>query len=111
MKSETSPCTGSVVREGRKTRLVDGSFNKKESALWGLSGAATGEQITHLSARNLKTYIEALTGFSHVFSSDDLSNTLLSQGYVLGTTPRVGVVGGIYSPKIGKGWGTLMSNC
>ena len=37
---------------------------------------------SHLPYRALKVYIEDLTGFSHVYCSDDPNNTLLPQGYV-----------------------------
>lgn len=36
----------------------------------------------HLPYRVLKVYIEDLTGFSHVYCSDDPNNTLLPQGCV-----------------------------
>lgn len=56
----------------------------------------------HLPARILKDCIEALPGFGCTFSADAL-NTLLSQGYVLGTAPTVGMVGRVYIPRTGGG--------
>ena len=57
----------------------------------------------YLPARILKFYIEALTGFSHVFSPDGLNNTLLSQGHVLERAPMVGTVGRTYIPRTREG--------
>ena len=51
-----------------------------------------------LTAKILRVYIEALTGFSHVFSPDGLDSTLLSQGCILETAPTVGTVGRMYIP-------------
>ena len=51
--------------------------------------------------QNLKSYIEALTGSSHVFSPDGL-NILLSQVYVLEIVPSVGKVGVTHIPKTGE---------
>lgn len=51
----------------------------------------------------LKFYIEALAGFSHVFSPDGFNNILLSQGYVPEMAPAVGTLGRVYIPKTGKG--------
>ena len=53
--------------------------------------------------QNLQVYIETLIGFSHVHSLDGLSNTLLSQGCILETAPRVGIVG-IFQGQWGVGW-------
>ena len=53
-------------------------------------------------ARILKVYIEALTGFSHIFNPDSLNNTLLSQGCILGVSPTVGMVGGMCIPRAGE---------
>ena len=54
------------------------------------------------SARSLKVYMEALTGFKHVFSPDGLNNTLLSQGCVLEEAAGVGIVGRMYIPRTGE---------
>ena len=51
-------------------------------------------------ARIFKVYIEALSGFSHVFSPGGLSNILLSQGFVLQAMGMVGRRGGGEEPTI-----------
>ena len=58
----------------------------------------------YLPARILEVYIEALTGFSHVYCPDGLSNTILSQGYLLVIAPTVGTMGREYIPRTGV-WG------
>lgn len=42
------------------------------------------------------THNQALTGLSHVHSSDDLSNTAFSQGCFLEEAPSTGTVGETY---------------
>lgn len=46
----------------------------------------------------LQVCLQALTGIS----PDGLNNILLSQGYVLGTTPTVGTVGKAHIPGTGE---------
>lgn len=60
-----------------------------------------GRSLT-LPTRFLKVYTEALTGFSHIFSAGGLSNTLLSQGYVLEKVPTVGMMGRAHIPRVGE---------
>lgn len=55
-----------------------------------------------LGIRILKVYIEALTGFSHIFSPNGL-NTLLSQDYILELVAGMGTVGGTHIPRTGEG--------
>lgn len=50
----------------------------------------------------LKVYIKALTGFSHLYNSDGVNNTLLYQGYALETAASITIVGGTYIPKTRK---------
>ena len=64
----------------------------------------------HLPTRILKVYIEALTGFSHLFSPDGLINTSLSQGCITETDPKVEMVSKTYIPRTGK-WVRGHSNC
>ena len=47
-----------------------------------LSGHKVSRSL-HPSARILNVYVEALTGFSHLYRPDDLNNTLVSQGCML----------------------------
>ena len=56
-----------------------------------------------LTCQILKVYIEALTGFSHVYCPDGLNITLLSQGCVFGTVLTVGMMGRMYILGIGEG--------
>ena len=56
-----------------------------------------------LLTRILKVYIKALTGFSHIYRSDCLNNTLLSQGCILEMAPFVRTVGGTYIPRMEMG--------
>ena len=53
--------------------------HRLEAFLW----RPQNEQSPHPTARILKVYTEALTGFSHVFSPDGLNTTLLSQSCIL----------------------------
>lgn len=56
----------------------------------------------YLSARILKVYIEALVGFSQVFSPGGL-NTLPSQSCIPETVSTVGMMGRRYIPRSGEG--------
>ena len=53
----------------------------------------------HPPTRILK--IMSLSGFRHIFSPDELKNTLLSQGYVLQTATSMGIVGGTHVSRTG----------
>ena len=76
-------------KEADHSRLVALRFNEQGN-LYGLSGAAARcglwlvwgsckmSRFPHLTVRILKVDVEALTGFSHVYSLDGLSHTLLS---------------------------------
>ena len=60
------------------------------------SSWAAQEEISTPACQNLNSFYRALNGFSHEFSPDGLTNTLLPQGYDLETAP---------------GWGGGASNC
>lgn len=59
----------------------------------------------HLPPRTFKVHREASTGISLILGSS--INTLFSQGYILGTAPAAGMVGGTYVPRTGEGVGNL----
>lgn len=52
----------------------------------------------HLPPRILKVCVEALIGFSCIYSPDRLNNPLRSQGCILEAAPSVGTVGEMYIP-------------
>lgn len=64
--------------------LVGGRFNKQRNlhTRLGLGGRKTSTAL-HSPTRILKVYIEALTGFSHIYHPESLNTTLLSQGSIL----------------------------
>ena len=71
-------------KEADHSRWVGGRFDKKGNLHLRL--VLCGHKISrslHPPIRILKVYIKALTGFSHVFSTDGLNTTLPSQGCVL----------------------------
>lgn len=59
----------------------------------------------HSSVKILNVGLEVLIEFIHLFSSDGLSNALLSQGRILETAPSMGMMGRTYNSKTGKGRG------
>lgn len=66
------------------SRLVDSRFNKQGNLLTRLVLASLKtKRSLYLPTKILKIYVEAFTGFSHVYHPDGLYNTLLSQGCVL----------------------------
>ena len=90
--------------EADHARWVGGKFSQRENLLMRLVvSSCKTSRSPHLPARILKVYIDVLNGFSHIFSPDGLSNTLLSQGYMLGRALAMGMVGGMYMPRTGKG--------
>jgi len=78
--------------------LIGGRCNKKDNLHKKLvMGSLKMSRSLTQPTRILKVYIEALTGFSHIFCPDGLSNnTLFSQSFMLGTAPTVGTVGRMY---------------
>lgn len=57
----------------------------------------------HPPAIIFKVEIEALTGFSHVYGPDDVNNTSLSKGCVLGVASNTGKASRRHIPKTGEG--------
>ena len=64
------------------------------------SGGKT-RKFPHLPARISKVYIDAFSGFSHIYLPDGLNNTSLCQSCILEMVPTVGMV--VIHCKIGKG--------
>ena len=90
-------------RRGRILRIGGGSFNKQRNLhVMFVPDSLKTNRSPHLPTRILRVYIEALTGFSHIFSPDDL-NIFLSQGCILETAPNVEMVGEMYIPRIEEG--------
>lgn len=86
--------------EASQSRLVVGRFNKeKERQRRFVLGPWS--RCLHLPTRILKMYIEALTGFSYLHHLDGLNNTSLSQGYIFGMAPHLGMVSRVYIPRTG----------
>lgn len=67
--------------------MAGGRFNKQENILMRLLLVShkTG-RFPHSPAGISEVYVEALTGLDHMYSPDGLSNTLISQGFILGAT-------------------------
>lgn len=87
-------------------RSVGGWFDKRKILHRRLIlGCCKMSKSPQLTTRILNVYIEALTEFSHMYHSDDLSNTLLSQ-----VTPSMGMVSGMYIPRTGKGERRLIAH-
>lgn len=92
-----------VKGRGRPPQIGKWQFNKQGKFCTRLSwvGSKTSRSL-HLPARILKVSIEALTGLSHVYCTDGLNNTLLSQSYVLEHGSRRENCENIH-PRTGKG--------
>lgn len=62
-----------------------------------------GDQKTnkpqHPPTRILKDYIETVTGFSHIYHSEGLNVTMLSETCVLGASSSAGKTSGIHIPR------------
>lgn len=74
-----------TMEEGSPLQIAGGRFNKKgnlHTRLF-LSTHKVSRSL-YLSARIVKVYTEALTGFSHIYHPDDLNDTLLSKAVSLG---------------------------
>lgn len=89
-------------KEAGHSKLVGGGFNKQRNLGMRLvfHGLKTGRSPC-LPTWILKVYIETLTGFSHVYHSAGLNNTLLSQVCVFEMAASMGIVGGCTF----QGWG------
>ena len=95
-------------KDADHSRLVGSSFYKQGNLHTRLVlSIHQMNRSLHPPTSILKVYIEALTGFSPVYSPDGLNNTLLLQGRVLETAPAMGMVGGIRIPRTREGWGAL----
>lgn len=62
--------------------------------MWLVLGPKLSRSL-YLPTRILKVYVDALTGFSRIFSPDSLTNLLLSQVCILEMTVSTGIVDGI----------------
>ena len=89
--------------EADHSKLVSGSFNKRGNSHARLVvGDRKTRRSPHLTTRILRICIEALMGFSHVYTPGGLNNTLLSLGCVLEVAPSKGPVCGTYIPRTGE---------
>lgn len=69
-----------MKKEADHSRLAGGSFHKQGNLHERLVlGSCKASRFLH-PARILKSYLEFLPGFSHVYRPDGLNNTLLCQG-------------------------------
>ena len=85
------PHTWEARRDGRKGRLVGGSFTKQrvltcEACL----GRQQDEWVPSSSLQISQVYKEALTVLGHVYRAGVFSTTSLSQGYFLGAASESG---------------------
>lgn len=70
--------------EADQSRLVSGSFNKQGTLCMRLVlGSHKTGRTSQPPTRFLKVYIEALMGFSHVYSPSGLNDTVISEDCVL----------------------------
>ena len=106
---ETVPCPGRAGRDQRREPILIGGQFKKQGNLcerFVLCGHSKSK-CPQPHAKILKTYIEVLPGFSHVFCPDNLTNTVLSQGSNLENGSHLGCdVQNIHSED-GEGVGSL----
>lgn len=95
---------GETEDTGRDSRLLSGRFHKKGNLHMRLVlGSCKMSRCPHLTSI-LKVYIEALTGVSHIFSSEGFNNALLSKGCFLEMVPIMGNCGwNIHSKDRGQG--------
>lgn len=79
-----------------KSRLVGNIYNKQGNLHLTLAlDSCKMSRSLPPATRILKVYIEALPGFSHVFSPDDLNNTFFSQSFILENSSFFEMVGRI----------------
>ena len=109
VKSETGPCSRRWGRNRRKRqqRQVGGELNKLGHYIRGLSWAAARAVHLRTCPPESWVFIEALTGFSHIFCPEDLSNTLLSQGCILENGSHCGNGRQKFIPRTGTGRGAF----
>lgn len=97
-----------IKKAAEHSRLVGDRFNEQGNLHTrlifgaGAGGVRKMSRSLHPFSRILKVYIQALTGFSHVYAPDGL-NTLLSQGCVLGIACSMGKASRMHIPKIRAG--------
>ena len=108
--SRTGPLTRKTERQKKKkadhSKSVGSSLNKQGNLIMMLVlGCHKMSRSPHLPTRILKVYIESLTVFRHMYNPGSFKNTLLSQGYVLGTASTVETVGRVYFKGQGREWG------
>ena len=78
--SNWSPYTGG---EGRREKeaghsiFVGGRFNEEEDLYMRLVLGPSTQVVPRPTCQNLKVYIEAFPGFSHIFSPHGVDNTLV----------------------------------
>ena len=81
-------------KEADHSRLVGGRFNKQGNLLTTLAlGSSKMSRSPHLPARILKVYIEALTGFSHVYVQMVSTTRCSLKATSFNMSPTVGKVG------------------
>lgn len=86
--------------QGHRTSGVESpSLLPSNTSIFCVSRAATKQD---LHAYLPESYKLTSNGFGHGSYPDSLSNTLLSQGWILKTAPPAGMVGGMHIPRIGK---------
>lgn len=57
--------------------------------------------------QNLKVYIAALMGFSHICCPNGPNNILFFQGYILGIASTMGIMSRVHIPRTGEGMRSL----
>lgn len=100
------------ARRDRRKRLttpdrwLGGRCNKQgDLHMWFALGSHKMNRSLHILPSILRVYIEALKGFSHIFSPDGLNNRAHSRGCALEVAPCVGLVGRAHSPRTEWGGG------
>lgn len=93
-----SEAKGKLKRGRPLFRLVGGGWNKQGNLQRGLFGVTKAKSGSfHLPVSIFKAHREAFLGFSHIYHPHRISNTLLSQSYVLKMAPTVGMEAELHS--------------
>ena len=104
VNSKTGPHTWRDRRQGKQLQIGRWQFNKRGNLHRRLLlHDCKMSRSLHPFARTLRVYIEALTGFSHIYCLDGLKNTSLSQGCVPEAASSTGKAGGMHIPHTGRG--------
>lgn len=90
-------CKLAVSTDGKERPKKEADRSRLEAGL-----ISKTSRLLHLLTGILKVYIEALPGFSHVFSLEGLSKTLLSQGSILAMAARIGIMSRTCISSIGE---------